>query len=71
MFIESGVHPSLDEHCQHQVIYGKLNMSVAYLPPYKRTVWDYQTADIPHIRDCPQGVNWELDFSKPRIGGND
>ena len=62
MFVESGVHPSLDEHCQHQVIYGKLNMSVPYPPPYKRTVWDYENADIPQIRDCLQGVNWELNF---------
>ena len=22
IFVESGVHPSLDEHCQHQVVYG-------------------------------------------------
>ena len=26
-FIESGVHPSLDSHCQHQIIYGKLNIA--------------------------------------------
>ena len=63
MFVESGVHPSLDEHCQHQVIYGKLNMSLPYPALYKQTVWDYQKADIPQIRDCLQGVNWELDFS--------
>ena len=25
-FIESGVQPSLDSHCQHQIIYGKLNI---------------------------------------------
>ena len=63
MFVESGVHPSLDEHCQHQVIHGKLNMSVPNPPPYKRTVWDYQKADIPQIRGCLQGVNLELNFS--------
>ncbi len=38
MLIDYGVHPSLDEHCQHQIIYGKLNISLPYPPPYKRTV---------------------------------
>ena len=26
LFVESGVHPSLDVHCQHQLVYGKLNL---------------------------------------------
>ena len=38
LFVESGAHPSLDEHCHHQIIYGKLNMSVPHPPLYKRTV---------------------------------
>ena len=38
-------------------------MSVPHPPPYKRTVWDYQKADIPQIRDCLQGINWESTFS--------
>ena len=29
LFIESGVHPSLDGHCQHQIIYGKLNKKIS------------------------------------------
>ena len=41
LFTESGVHPSLDEHCQHQIMYGKLNISIPYLPAYNRTLWDY------------------------------
>ena len=34
IFVESGVHPSLDEHCQHQIVYGKLNISIPPPPPY-------------------------------------
>ena len=37
-FVEYGLHPSLDEHCQHQIIYGKLNLSLPSPPTYKRTV---------------------------------
>ena len=34
-FIESGVHPYLDSHCQHQIIYRKLNISSPAPPPYE------------------------------------
>ena len=44
MFVDYGVHPSLDDHCQHQIIYGKLNASIPSAPPYKRTIWDYPKA---------------------------
>jgi len=29
---ESGIHPSLDGHCQHQVVYRKVNVSIPYPP---------------------------------------
>ena len=41
LFVNFGVHSSLDDHCQHQIIYGKLNISV---PPYKRKGWYYAKA---------------------------
>ena len=37
MFADFGVHPSLDIYCQHQVIFGNLNISLPSPPPYKRT----------------------------------
>ena len=39
LFIDPGVHPSYNDICQHQIIYGKLNVSVPFPPPYKRKVW--------------------------------
>ena len=39
MFVEYGVHPSLDPHCKHQIIFGKINVSLPSPPPYKRTIW--------------------------------
>ena len=62
LFIESGVHPSLDNNCQHQIIYGKLNISLPNAPPYKRTVWEYEKANIPSVRAAISALNWELIF---------
>ena len=60
LFMEYGVHPSLDEHCQHQIIFGELNISLPCPPPYKRTVWDYSKSDIQSIRDSLQQTDWPL-----------
>ena len=35
LFVDFGVHSSLDDHCQHQIIHSKLNISVPLPPPYK------------------------------------
>ena len=32
LVIESGVHPSLHEHCHHEFVYGKLSVSNVALP---------------------------------------
>ena len=34
LFVDFGVHSSLDDHCQHQIIHGKLSVSVPIPPPY-------------------------------------
>ena len=62
LFVESGVHPSLDDHCQHQLIYGKLNLTIPAPPPYKKTMWDYAKADTQTIRDRINGIDWESRF---------
>ena len=35
LFVDFGVHSSLNNHCQHQIIHEKLNISVLTPPPYK------------------------------------
>ena len=52
IFVDYGVHPSLDPHCKHQITFGKINVSVPSPPPYKRTIWDYSKAKVPEIRRC-------------------
>ena len=37
MFVDYRVHPFLDIHCQHQIIFGNLNLSMPSPPPYNRT----------------------------------
>ena len=53
LFIELGVHPSLDSHCQHQLIYGKLNISSS-TPP------GYFIAETSKIRDISNSFDGNL-----------
>lgn len=59
LFIESGVHPSLDAHYQQQIIYGKLKVSIPVPPPFNRIMWDYAKADTQSIRDKISGIDWK------------
>ena len=61
-FMENGVHSPLDEHCQHQIVFGELNFSIPCPPPSKRTVWDYLKSDIQSIRTSLQQTNWPSKF---------
>ena len=63
LFVESGVHSSLDNRCQHQIIYGKLNISVPRPPPYKRTLWDCSKAYSQSIRNTINELDWHSHFS--------
>ena len=49
LFVDSSVHHSVDEHCQHQILYGKLNILVPYPPAYTRRVWDYSMENVRKI----------------------
>ena len=50
-FVESGVIPSPDPCCKHQIIFGKVNFSVPCPPPYKRRLWKYELANVTWIRE--------------------
>ena len=63
LFVDFGVHPSLDDHCQHQIIHGKLNISVPIPPPYKRKVWYYAKAQKDKIKSEISNVDWPSMFS--------
>ena len=62
IFVESGVHPSLYDHCQQQIVYGKLNISITQPPSYKRTIWDYSKANTRMIRNLIGEIDWKSRF---------
>ena len=62
MFTESGVHPSLDDRCQHQIVYGKVNISIPYPPPCCRTLWDYAKSNDRAIKVTISSVDWTSQF---------
>ena len=62
LFADYGVHPSLDEHCQHQIVYGKINISIPSPPPYKRTIWDYSKANMQSIHNDLHAIDWHARF---------
>ena len=62
MLTDYGVHPSLDEHCQHQIIHGKPHVSLPSPPPYKRTVWNYSKPDVKMIIESINKIDWTACF---------
>ena len=38
LFIDYGIHSSLDNCCHHEIIYGKVNISIPSPPPFKRRI---------------------------------
>ena len=51
IIINSDVIPSPDPLCKHYVNHGQINLSSPSPPPYKRTIWDFNKANIPSISD--------------------
>ena len=60
---EHGIHLSLFENCHHEIVQGKLNLSVPPPPAFKRKLLDYSNADIDTLRDKLRCVDWYAVFS--------
>ena len=67
MIIESGVHPSLNSNCYHQIIFAKFNLEIVYLPPYVREVWHYKDANTELIRRAINEFNWQRAFLNTHV----
>ena len=59
----SEIHPSLHSNCHHQIIYGKVNLEIFYLPRYERHIWHYKHANVDMISKAIQGLDWDKAFS--------
>ena len=62
-FVDSGVIPSPDPRCKHQIIHGTINFSVPSPPPYRRNIWKYDQANVPSIHNNIVSNNWEELFN--------
>ena len=58
LFVDFGVHPSLDNHCRHQIIHGNTNISIPPPPRYKRNIWYYARAKKDQIKSVIENVDW-------------
>ena len=56
--VDYGIHSSLDNCCHHQIILGKVNISIPSPPPFKRRIWDYAKANKDEIRKCLNNIDW-------------
>ena len=45
LITDSGVNPTLDSQCHHQIIFSKHNLKIEYPPPYTRKIWNYNRSE--------------------------
>ena len=62
LFVEFGVYPSLFRGCHHEIIFGKVAVSVPHPPPYKRRMWDYKVADVSSTCESLMNIDWYFEF---------
>ena len=63
LFVEHDIHPSLFKNCHHEIVHGKLSLSVPPPPAFKQKLWYYSNADIDTLRDKLRRVDWHAVFS--------
>ena len=56
--VGSGVRPSLDPFCKHQIIYCNINFNMPSAPSYIRKVWHYNRANTRLIRRTISEFPW-------------
>ena len=64
LFVDFSVYPSLYPKSHHQIVFGTINLSVPRPPPYKRTVWKYDKAEIGMINSELRIINWSDRFDE-------
>ena len=67
LVVDCGIYPSLPPTCHHQIMYCKLDIKIAYPPPYQRHVWDFKRANIDSIRKAVKMVDWHFMFMNKTV----
>ena len=57
LFVDSGLHSSLYAKSHHQIVFRVVNLSILRPPPHKRTVWEYDKANIDMINHYLSSIN--------------
>ena len=64
LITNSGVRPSLDPTCEHQMIFCKLNFKPPFLPPSKRHIWQFGKAERELIERAVRDFPWQLELCR-------
>ena len=67
LFVDSGIIPSPDERCKHQLIHGKINLEVPVPPKYMRRMWQYNDGNYEAIKNEMESVDWNLLFENKNV----
>ena len=62
-----GVDVSIFEKCNHNIIFGKIDIRVPLPPAYVREVWDYSKANAENIKKAISSFNWNKAFENLSI----
>ena len=60
--VDSGVHPSLNTICHHQINFCEFNLIIEYSPHYQCLVWNYKRANVNSMKQALYLVNWSTIF---------
>ena len=60
--VDSGVIPSPDPACKHQIVGGKINLHVPPPPKYKRRIWEYGKGNSANLKTDLLAINWQETF---------
>ena len=58
LVLDSGVRPSLDPMCKHQISFCKINFSIPSPPTYTRNIWQYNKANTLLITRAMSQFPW-------------
>ena len=67
LFMDSGMHPTLQSKCHHQIILSKLNLKVESHPPYSRKIWNNSTSETELINRSIESFDWSKLFSGKNV----
>lgn len=59
LVIESGIKPSLDLCCKHQITFGKLNYLIPPAPTFRRKVWDNKKSNVFLLQRAIREYPWD------------